>query len=271
MASQIKGDENVVVPETENSNVSYAGVLTNLKTGELNTSSAQTSKDNKETPVKIPKESKETPSKILKETRNAPKPSLKPAVATSKTKTMPADSPVQEKDKNGPLTNDTHSGPSPTNDSSENRNEESDDDFCKVTTRKSKEKRNNGEKHSMIPESRHSRIKKIRRSDSITNDSWRNHKPVNIDENTENKDVNQEKKFVEAPIPKVNPWVSNKAPAVAPTIIESAVETREVEEKVVPRKQPVIVPMNPTISGKLLYKSFFRSIMFVYYLVILSL
>lgn len=262
MASQIKKDESPTSIGTETSNISYAGVLLNKAEG--NIESIKKQKDIKETPVKNPKEIKGAPVKIQKEIKNIPKaPSMKQAVPATKVKNTSAP-PVQEKENIGTPSNISTLEEKQETGEKDNKGVEEidDDDFCTVTTRKSKEKRNNADKHSLVHD-RHSRMKKMRRSDSLSNENWRNHKPVVINEdketNGDNKEVNKEDlKFVEAPIPKVNPWTSNKVAAAA--LVKKVAQTEKVEKKVLSPKQPETVTKikdpEAVTSGEFLFNNY---------------
>ncbi|KAI5739654.1 hypothetical protein M8J77_021798 [Diaphorina citri] len=226
MASQIETDKKAIPTGPEPCNISYAGVLSNVKTGESNTEN-----------IPIKKEIKQA-------SKAAPVKQSKPvSIPTGKPKPVPPP-PAQLQEKENISTVEaqaTHTSSTvdiKPQEITENKDELSDDDFCKVTTRKSKEKRNNIDKHTIVPDTRHSRVKKIKRSDSITNENWRNKPNPNTtttntntvcDENNENKEVDPDLKFVEAPLPKVNPWMKNKNAA---SVIISKVAEVEIKEKI---------------------------------------
>ncbi|KAL1459330.1 hypothetical protein WDU94_011324 [Cyamophila willieti] len=239
MATQLENDKKMTLG-SEVPNVSYAGVLLN-KTGENKTENVpppvkKEIKEMKESPKVTPSVNK-TVSTTVKSKMSSPKVQNKEnekvvliEPPTSKVNSVEETKPQEHKDE--PIDDDDH-------------------DFCKVTTRKSKEKRNNGDKHSIVPESRHPRMKKIKRSDSITNDNhWRSkpapsvHAPI-CDENAENKEVvDPELKFIEAPLPKVNPWTAKK-PAVS-TVTQKVTESEIKEKRVL---QPQQQESASTVSG----------------------
>lgn len=243
MATQIKKDDNPI--SSEPTGISYAGVLSN-KGGEGNSEKPKTLKDIKETPVKSPKESKDTFVKMSKEIKNTPKaPIAKQVIPSNKVKNTPTPPLVQEKENIAtPSIIIPSSDPKIETDEKKFKDEDIDDaDFCMVTARKSKEKRNNAEKHSLVHD-RYSRLKKMRRSDSLNNDNWRNHKPVIVSEDKDKEASSSEIKegvnkedlvFVEAPIPKVNPWMANKAAAAV--VIVKVAEPDTMDNKVLQPKQ----------------------------------
>lgn len=244
MASQIENDKKGTSLGTEVSNISYAGVLLNINPGDnsipVNTESTPVKKDVKES-HKLKPTPKTAPLAPVK-SKSVPS----PKVLDKENKTeIPVES--QSKKSNAHVDNKTSSQEVP-DDQGEHQLADDDDDFCKVTSRKSKEKRNNADKHSIVPDTRHSRLKKIKRSDSITNDNWRS-KPTGCDENNENKEIDPELKFIAAPLPKVNPWMSKKSPATAAT--QKVEETGGIKEKRV--LQPQQQESASTVTGKFYY------------------
>uniref|UniRef100_A0A8D8Q578 Uncharacterized protein n=1 Tax=Cacopsylla melanoneura TaxID=428564 RepID=A0A8D8Q578_9HEMI len=227
MATQVESDKKMTLG-SEGPNVSYAGALLN-KAGDINT-------ENVPPPVKKEvKEVKESP-KVTPSVNKTACTTVKPKISSPKVQNKENDKVVSIEPPTSKVNSMEDTKPQQRAQDvkvAENKGEpiadDDDHDFCKVTTRKSKEKRN-VDKFSIVPESRHPRMKKIKRSDSITND-WRS-KPAPpapvCDENAENKEVDPDLKFVEAPLPKVNPWTAKKPAA---SVISQKVTESEIKEK----------------------------------------
>lgn len=269
MASNLKQDSDKKTL-TDSSNISYANIVLNAKTEDSFKDSAQIKNNMDETvkPIKsrattiapsiVSRDSGKMTTLVGKDNFNA---------SILKDSKQNGNSPVVKKlDLNNHLikkesegnTLESHSKTSKGEDLNAKSNSQQEgaaddfDDFCKVTRRSSKDKRlSHIEKQA---NEKHSRTKKIRRSDSINSEPHvrdRNRdivrQNVTIVDNEENKDKEAEDlKFVEAPLPKVNPWMTNKNAALViqgkPEDNIEGTEKGKVQEKkkIEPVERPIV-------------------------------